>query len=113
MTIQRVFSPAEIAEASLPLLGDGWSVEPGPWNVSCTISGPYVTSFVLRVDEEGPLVIDYNGLFTDDAFPQDPVLPDGVLADGDGVLLTHADVNDFLEKLAQQVANAIRAITGR
>lgn len=107
------FSVADIAHATALLLGDDWTAEPGPWDVSGTISGPYITAFKLAVDHDGDLVIGYNAHYTDDALPENPELPEGIRAYDEGVFHYLASPEDGLDKLAQQSAKAIRAITAR
>ncbi|MEU9421197.1 hypothetical protein [Streptomyces sp. NPDC048272] len=107
------FSVSDIAHATALLLGDDWTAEPGPWNVSGTIFGPYITAFQFAVDHEGDLVIVYDANYIDDALPENPELPEGIRAYGEGIFHYLAGPEDGLDKLAQQSAKAIRAITAR
>jgi hypothetical protein len=106
------FSISDIARATARLLGDGWTAESGCWGVSGTLAGPCSTRFTFRIDEEDDLTIAYS-YSTDNDFPQDPRLPEGVIRCDAGAYLELASAAEGLDNLAERSAAAIRAITGR
>lgn len=107
------FSISDIARATARILGKGWMAESGPWGTTGTISASYVAEFVLYIDADDDLCIDFTR-YTDDGWPDaDSVsLPDEVEAFSGGVYLKGACSVDGLEALAERCAAAIRAITG-
>ncbi|MFJ5142680.1 hypothetical protein [Streptomyces sp. NPDC088707] len=114
--VEYPFSISDIAHATAARLtadlGDEWTAEAGYWGVTGTISGPCIASFTFRIDYEGDLVIDYEGRYVDDGFPEDPELPENVVRTDDGVALMDACAPVGFDTLAEQSAAAIRAVIG-
>lgn len=109
--IEYPFAVSDIARTVARLLGKGWTAESGAWGTTGTLSGPQGTSFTFSVDYEGDLLIQWDS-FTDDNFPENPTLPEDFAQGAEGVYLVLACSADGLDRIAEQYADAIRAITG-
>ena len=105
------FHTSDLGNATAALLGDGWTATPHRWGTGSAISGPYVTSFTLLVNDDNDLCIAFDQ-YDADALPETPELPTGVDVYDNGVYLTEASAADAPGDLAARVATAIRAITG-
>ncbi|MEU3708371.1 hypothetical protein AB0E82_39545 [Streptomyces anulatus] len=105
------FSVADISYAVARVLGGDWVADPGYWGTTGSLYGPYIASFTVRVDEEGDLCLTFDRM-TDDAWPEDPALPEGFYPCDGGVFLDGCCSADNVEYLAEQFAAAVRAITG-
>lgn len=114
--VEYPFSISDIAHATAARLtadlGDEWTADAGYWGVTGSVSGPCIASFTFQIDYEGDLVIDYEGRYVDDGFPEDPELPENVVRTDDGVALMDACAPAGLDTLAEQSAAAIRAVIG-
>ncbi|MEU5748163.1 hypothetical protein ABZ804_21825 [Streptomyces sp. NPDC047726] len=105
------FAVSDLARAVRALLGKGWTAESGHWGTTGTLTGPYTASFTFQIDYEGDLCVEYD-LLVCDAWPESPSLPDDFRDWDHGVYLALACSADGLDRLAEQHADAIRAITG-
>ncbi|MFI8206656.1 hypothetical protein [Streptomyces sp. NPDC085937] len=105
------FSISDIARATARILGPDWMAESGYWGVSGTLSGPRSAQFEFFIDEWGDLCIGFRRS-TDDNWPEEPELPDGILRGDFGVYLELASAADGLDSLAERSAAAVRAVTG-
>lgn len=110
--IEYPFSISDITHAAAALLGSEWSADAGHWGICGYLWGPYTASFTLLVDIEGDLCLVYDCSATDE-WPESPHLPHGVLPFSAGLYLPDVCVTDGLDHIAQQLAAAVRAITGR
>ncbi|MGW5804039.1 hypothetical protein ACWFQ7_33535 [Streptomyces bacillaris] len=107
------YSVADIAYATARAIGPDWSAMALPWGISATLSSSrYTAHFTLLIDVEGDLCLTYDQAAAD-GWPDTPGLPRGVHAYAAGIYLPDASSTDDLEHLAQQLATAVRAITGR
>ncbi|MFM9452525.1 hypothetical protein [Streptomyces europaeiscabiei] len=106
------FTIPGLAKATAQRLGPLWRSGPRRWGTCGALTGPYETLFLLRVDEESSLLLEYRR-DPADPFPDAPDLPDGVevLQFDDGVFFEDAVPEDGLRALADRCAAAIRAIT--
>ncbi|MGY1502975.1 hypothetical protein ACW4TU_41475 [Streptomyces sp. QTS52] len=102
-----------IACAVTQRLGDGWSWKLPSLGTNVLISGPYVASFDLHVDEDEDLAIGYSE-DPSDGFPEldEDEVPIGFGTYPGGVYLVDPDISEGLEVLADRVANAIRFVIG-
>ncbi|MEU5373804.1 hypothetical protein ABZ362_33395 [Streptomyces sp. NPDC005951] len=105
------FSVGDIAYATARRLGPGWNADAGYWGTQGSIWGPYTASFTLLIDVEGDLSMHYD-VAASDEWPDAPQLPRGVQESSAGLFLPDACVTDGLDHIANQLAAALRAITG-
>ncbi len=105
------FSVGDIAYATARRLGPGWGADAGYWGTQGSIWGPYTATFTLLIDIEGDLSMHYDVAASDD-WPEAPKLPRGVRESSAGLFLPDACVTDRIDHIADQLAAALRAITG-
>ncbi|MGW4221481.1 hypothetical protein ACWEJZ_31250 [Streptomyces bacillaris] len=105
------YSVADIAYATARATGPHWTAEALPWGISATLHGPYTAHFTLLIDVEGDLCLTYDRAAAD-GWPDTPDLPPAAHAYAAGIYLPDATSTDDLDDLAQQLAAAVRAITG-
>ncbi|WP_225631400.1 hypothetical protein [Streptomyces solaniscabiei] len=108
---EHPFSVSDIARASARLFGDGWTAESGCWGVAGTWPVPARPPSRFHIDDEDDLTSAYS-YSTDDDFPGDPQLAEGVIKCDVGAYLEHAVASEGLHSLAERSAAAIHAITG-
>lgn len=102
------FSVLDVVRAVARLLGKGWSVETGSWGLDGNVVSPGGAVFKIYVDYEGDLIVECPS----HDIPEDLNLPDGFRGCDDGVYLELATCSDGLDYLAEQYADAIRAVIG-
>ncbi|MET8696870.1 hypothetical protein ABZV65_30520 [Streptomyces bauhiniae] len=102
------FSVSDIARATAPLLGADWHAESGPWGTTGRLSGPFIATFEIVVDE-GDLCLTFTR-YLNDGWPQGPELPEGVDVFDGGLWFPDACSVDGLEALSAKVAATIRAL---
>lgn len=109
--VKYTFHVCDIADAAVQRLGDGWSAKDRNFGVAAVISGPFIATFDLHVDDDEDLAIAYTA-YKDDDFPErdEYELPAGVRSYSDGVYLVDAEAADGLIVLADRVAAAIRCV---
>ncbi|MFE8979087.1 hypothetical protein ACFYM7_37610 [Streptomyces cyaneofuscatus] len=108
------YSVADIAYATARALGKDWAAEALHWGTGATLHGPHTSHFTFLIDVEGNLCLTYDQASAD-AWPDTPDLPRGVHEYNAGIYLPDAsspDDLDDLKHLAEQIAAAVRAITG-
>ncbi|WP_331728763.1 hypothetical protein [Streptomyces anulatus] len=109
--VEYPFSVGDIAYATARRLGHGWNADAGYWGTQGSIWGPYTAAFTLLIDVEGDLCMVYD-VTASDEWPEAPQLPRGVQEFSAGLFLPDACVTDGLDHIADQLAAALRAITG-
>ncbi|MFJ3973339.1 hypothetical protein ACIPYR_35030 [Streptomyces parvus] len=109
--VEYQFSVGDIAYATARRLGPGWNADAGYWGTQGSIWGPYTATFTLLIDVEGDLSMHYD-VAASDEWPEAPQLPPGVQTFPAGLFLPHACVTDGIDHIADQLAAALRAITG-
>ncbi|MGW4254461.1 hypothetical protein [Streptomyces californicus] len=108
--VEYPFSISDIAHATALTLGPDWGADAGHWGITGHLFSPEDQPFTLLVDIEGDLCLTYD---RDDQWPENPQLPVAAREFCAGVFLPHVCVTDGLDHIAQQLAAAVRAITGR
>ncbi|MFD7747821.1 hypothetical protein ACFV2V_25130 [Streptomyces sp. NPDC059698] len=108
--VEYPFSISDIAHAAALTLGPEWGADAGHWGICGYLFGPDDESFTLLVDIEGDLCLTYD---REDQWPESPQLPPGVREFPAGLFLPDVCVTDGLDHIAQQLAAAVRAVTGR
>ncbi|WP_445277425.1 hypothetical protein [Streptomyces sp. DSM 41033] len=109
--VEYPFSVGDIAYATARRLGPGWNADAGYWGTTGSLWGPYTACFTLLIDVEGDLCMAYD-VAASDEWPDAPQLPRGVQEFPAGLFLPEACVTDGLDRIADQLAAAVRAITG-
>lgn len=109
--VEYPFSVGDIAYATARRLGSGWNADAGYWGTIGSIWGPYTATFTLLIDVEGDLSMHYD-VAASDEWPEAPQLPPGVRESSAGLFLPDACVTDGIDHIADQLAAALRAITG-
>lgn len=109
--VEYPFSVGDIAYATARRLGPGWNADAGYWGTQGSIWGPYTATFTLLIDVEGDLSMHYD-VAASDEWPEAPQLPPGVREFSAGLFLPDACVTDGIDHIADQLAAALRAITG-
>ncbi|MFD7747817.1 hypothetical protein ACFV2V_25150 [Streptomyces sp. NPDC059698] len=107
----KPFNISDLTNAVSVLLGDAWTAQSQPWGNVGILSGPFTTSFLLEIDYDDALTLSFDP-YVDDAFPEDPALPEDFEVCDEGVYLAGASPSDGLKHLAEKYAAAVRAITG-
>ncbi|WP_435853929.1 hypothetical protein [Streptomyces misionensis] len=106
------FTVHGLANATAHLLGPDWSSGPHNRGARASLTGPYETSFLFRMDDDETLAVELSAA---DQFPAKPDLPDGAkpLRSGpSGMWFKDPEPDDGIDALAARCAAAIRAIIG-
>ncbi|MGW4490495.1 hypothetical protein [Streptomyces sp. NPDC004376] len=114
----ELFTIADLAQAVVDILGNGWHSQPCRFSASAYITVPGFDEhhFELFFDyKEGDLVVGY-WAYQGDGLPADVTdddLPDGTGFFDGGVYLENVPPGESIDVLAQRVTTVLHIITGR